>query len=74
MPMFTKAEMSEHISRSGKTIAGIEHPSVPTSLRKAKTFLDDEYLHEIMATSDDSIFISVQSAIIVIRRTTLLTN
>ena len=56
MPMFTKAEMSEHISRSGKTIAGIEHHSVPTSLRKAKTFLDDEYLHEIMATSDDKYF------------------
>ena len=56
MPMFTKAEMSEHISRSGNTIAGIEHHSVPTSLRKAKTFLDDEYLHEIMATSDDKYF------------------
>ena len=54
--MFTKAEMSEHISRSGKTIAGIEHHSVPTSIRKAKTFLDDEYLHEIMATSDDKYF------------------
>ncbi|CAB4013576.1 Hypothetical predicted protein, partial [Paramuricea clavata] len=56
MPLFTKAEMTEHISRSGKTIAGLEHHSVPTSLRKAKTFLDDEYLYEIMATSDDRYF------------------
>ena len=56
MPMFTKAEMSEHISRSGKTIAGIENHSVPTSLQKAKTFLDNEYLHEIMATSDNKYF------------------
>ena len=43
MPMFTKAEMNEHITRSGKYIANKDHHSVPTSLRKAKTFLEDEY-------------------------------
>ena len=52
MPMFTKAEMKEHITRSGKHIANKDHHSVPTSLRKAKTFLEDEYLHEIIAASD----------------------
>ena len=51
MPLFTKAEMTEHISRSGKTIADLEHHSVPTSLRKARTFLDDE----IMASNNDKL-------------------
>ena len=39
LPLFTRAEMYEHISRSGKNIALKEHHSVPTSLRKAKTLL-----------------------------------
>ena len=56
MPMFTKAEMNEHITRSGKHIANRDHHSVPTSLRKPKTFLEDEYLHEIMAASDQHCF------------------
>ena len=56
MPMFTRAEMNEHIARSGKNIGNIHHHSVPTTLRKAKTFLEDEYLHEIMATCDEHCF------------------
>ena len=56
MPMFTWAEMNEHIARSGKSISNIQHHSVPTSLRKAKTFLEDEYLREITAASDDRCF------------------
>jgi len=56
MPMFTRAEMNEHIARSGKSISNIQHHSVPTSLRKAKTFLEDEYLREITAASDDRCF------------------
>ena len=54
--MFPKAEMNEHITRSGKHIANKDHHSVPTSLWKAKTFLEDEYLHEIMAASDQHCF------------------
>ena len=54
--MFTRAEMNEHIARSGKSISNIRHHSVPTSLRKAKTFLEDEYLREITAASDDRCF------------------
>ena len=57
MPMFTKAEMNEHITRSGKHIANKDHHSVPTSLRKAKTFLEDGYLHEIIAASDQHVFL-----------------
>ena len=56
MPMFTRAEMNEHIAISGKSISNIQHHSVPTSLRKAKTFLEDEYLREITAASDDHCF------------------
>ena len=52
MPLFTKAEMDEHIVNSGKKIANKESTSVPTNLRKAQTFLQDEYLHEIITTSD----------------------
>ena len=44
--------LNEHITRFGKHIANKDHHSVTTSLRKAKTFLEDEYLHEIMAASD----------------------
>ena len=48
--------MNEHIARSGKSISNTQHHSVPTSLRKAKTFLEDEYLREITAASDDCCF------------------
>ena len=54
--MFTKAEMNEHVASSGKRIGNIDHHSVPTSWRKAKTFLEDEYLKEIMASSDQHCF------------------
>ena len=54
--MFTRAEMNELIARSGKGISDIQNHSVPTSLRKAKTFLEDEYLREINAASDDCCF------------------
>lgn len=56
LPFFTRAEMDKHIARSGKNIGNKDHHSVPTALRKAKTFLEDEYLHEIMGASDDKCF------------------
>ena len=43
--------MNDNITRSGKHIANKDHHSVPPLLRKAKTFLEDEYLYEIMAAS-----------------------
>lgn len=54
--MFTRAEMNSHVKKSGKTIGNQDHHSVPTGLRKAKTFLEDEYLHEIEATCDQRHF------------------
>ena len=56
LPLFTRAEMDKHITKSGKNIGNKDHHSVPTTLRKAKTFLEDEYLHDIMATSDKKCF------------------
>lgn len=56
LPVFTRAEMNKHIARTGKNIGNKDHHSVPTTLRKAKTFLEDEYLLEIMAASDQQHF------------------
>lgn len=57
MPFFTRAEMNKHISKSGKNIgSNISTHSVPTSVRKATTFLQDEYLKEILSGSDESYF------------------
>ena len=55
MPFFTRAEVNQHISKSGKNIGSKTH-SVPTSVRKVTTFLEDEYLKEILAASDGSYF------------------
>ena len=56
MPAFTRAEMNQHVANSGKRVANTEHHSIPTNLRKAKTFLQDEYLKEIEANSDERYF------------------
>ena len=56
LPVFTRGEMNQYIPRSGKNIANKDHHSVPTTLRKAKTFLEDEYLHDILAASDQQCF------------------
>ena len=45
--------MNEYI---GKNIGNKDHHSVPITLWKAKTFLEDEYLHEILAASDQKCF------------------
>ena len=56
MPCFTRAEMNQHVANSGKRVANAEHHSIPTNLKKAKTFLKDEYLKEIEANSDQRYF------------------
>ena len=57
MPFFTRAEMKQHISKSGENIgSNTSTHSVPTSVRKATTFVQDEYLKEILAVSDESYF------------------
>ena len=56
MPSFTRAEMNQHILNSGKKVASIQHHSIPTNFKKAKTFLTDQYLKDIEATSDQRHF------------------
>ena len=56
MPSFARAEMNQHIPNSGKKVASIQHHSIPTNLKKSKTFLTDQYLKDIEATSDQRHF------------------
>ena len=56
LPLFTKAEMKKHVENSGKRVGSVEHHSVPTSLKRAKTFLQDEYLKDIEANDDENYF------------------
>ena len=51
MPFFTRTEMNLHISKSGKRDPTSKAHSVPTSIRKATTFLNDEYLKSISAVT-----------------------
>ena len=51
MPTFTPAEMNQHIKDSEKRVGNADHHSIPTNLRKAKTFLKDAYLRDIEANS-----------------------
>ena len=53
-PLFTRAQMDRHIVKSGKHIGGDKHAhhSVPTGFKKAKTYLEDEYLHDIHTNFD----------------------
>ena len=55
---FTRAEMDRHIGKSGKNIDGEKHAhhSVPTGFKKAKTYLEDEYLHDIQTNYDQQHF------------------
>ena len=43
--------MNQHIESSGKKVGNADNHSIPTNLRKAKTFLRDEYLKDIEANS-----------------------
>ena len=48
--------MNQHVANSGKRVTNAEHHSIPTNLKKAKTFLKDKYLKEIEANSDQRYF------------------
>lgn len=56
MPLFTRGHMDSHIKNSGKNITGNPNHSIPTGLRKAKTFLEDEYLESIKCCHDQRYF------------------
>ena len=71
MPTITRAEMNQHMANSDKRVANSEYHSIPTNLRKVKTFLKDVNLKEIEANATTFIFILNQSAFIVSRRVKL---
>lgn len=54
--MFTQTELNRDIIRPRKNIGNKDHHSVPTTLHKAKTFIEDENLHEIQGTGDQQCF------------------
>jgi len=56
MPFFMHAEMNDHITKSGKNIDLSKSHSVPTSVRKGTMFLNDEYLKNLSAASDNTYF------------------
>ena len=56
MPFFMLAEMNNHIAKSGKNIDSSKSHSVPTSVRKATTFLNDEYVKNLSAASNNTYF------------------
>jgi len=66
--------MNSHISKSGKNVDSRNSHSVPTSVRKATTFLNDEYLKDLSAASDDNYFISIVIATTVLEKTILRTT
>ena len=55
-PFFMHAQIDSHIASSGKK-QNSEHHSLPRRLRKAKAFLEDEYLCNIQTAHDQMVFL-----------------
>jgi len=56
MPFFSHAEMDKFVALTGKSLGCDGKKSVPTGLKKATTFLKDEYLKNIESYSDQRYF------------------
>lgn len=52
MPFFSRAEMNKFVALTSKSLGCAGKKSVPTGLKKAPTFLKDEYLKNIESYSD----------------------
>lgn len=64
--------MNRHIEQSGKNLGSFSKiHTVPTSPRKAKTFLEDEYLKEIQLQAMTITSTSKACAITVLRKVSL---
>jgi len=72
MPFFSRAEMDKYVARTGKSLGCAGKKSVPIGLKKAATFLTDEYLKEIQSYDDQRYFLCVASVITPAGRTILL--
>ncbi|XP_044173980.1 uncharacterized protein LOC114948627 isoform X2 [Acropora millepora] len=53
---FTGVELDKHIASSSKIMGAGMHLSLPTGLAKAKTHLQDDYLHDIQINYDQQYF------------------
>jgi len=62
MLSFTSADMNEHVSNSGKKASNTDYHSTPTNLKRAKTFLEDQYLKHIQTTSDQRCYHSFKKS------------
>ena len=74
VPFFTRAEMSNHIAKSGNNIDSSKSHLVPTSVRKATTFLNDEYLRTCQQRAIILISICAVSAITTLEKIILPTT
>jgi len=55
-PHFAGVELDKHVARSSKNMGAGMHLSLPTGLAKAKTHLQDDYLHDIQTNYDQHYF------------------
>ena len=46
--------MKKHIQNSGKKMGSVDNHSVPSSLKCAKTFLQDQHLKDIEVNDDEN--------------------
>ena len=56
MPFFSRHKMDKFVALTGKILGCAGKKSVPTGLKKAATFLKDEYLKEIESYSNQRYF------------------
>jgi len=73
MAFFSRAKMDKFVALTGKSLGCADKNSVPTGLKKATTFLKDEYLENIESYSDQRYFSCVANVITPFERTIPLT-
>ena len=56
MPFLSRAEMDKFVALTGKSLGCAGKKSVPSGLKKATTFVKDEYLKDIESCSDQRYF------------------
>ena len=62
--------MINHVFKSGKVIANIDHHTVPTGLVKARRFLDDEYVKRLNVPAIQTFSSLKENVVIVLEKVT----
>ena len=70
-PHFARVEMNKHVARWSKNIGAGVHLSLPIGLAKAKTYLQDDYLHDTVfkLITHSATFFTVPNAFTVLKET-----